>query len=202
MTGIDPVLDLLASRQGHFLLESGHHGDLWLDLDALFWQPAALRPLVRDLTDRVRGFDPQVVCGPLVGGALLGYLVADALGLPFVPAERSAVPAERSDDGTDSLYAARYLLPTALHQRLEGRRVVVVDDVVNAGSAVRATLTEVAAAGGEPVGIAALLRLGEAILPYAASVGLPVATLSVRASSLWAPADCPLCARAVPLQTL
>jgi len=189
------VLDLLASRSGHFLLESGHHGNLWLDLDTLFWQPADLAPLVQDLTERVRGLEPQVVCGPLVGGALLGYQVAERLGLPFVPAERQDVEA-------GPLYAARYSLPLTLRRRLPGRRVVVVDDVINAGSAVRATLAAVTLSGGKPVGIAALLRLGEAILSHAATAGLPVETLSVQDNSLWAPADCPLCARGVALQTL
>jgi orotate phosphoribosyltransferase len=36
--------ELLAARQGHFKLESGHHGDLWLDLDQLLGQPARLQP--------------------------------------------------------------------------------------------------------------------------------------------------------------
>ena len=33
------LLALLPRRQGHFRLESGHHGDLWLDLDPLFLRP-------------------------------------------------------------------------------------------------------------------------------------------------------------------
>ena len=34
----------LGPRRGHFLLESGHHGNLWLDLNSLFLRPAALLP--------------------------------------------------------------------------------------------------------------------------------------------------------------
>jgi hypothetical protein len=30
----ETVLELLSARNGHFLLESGHHGDLWLDLES------------------------------------------------------------------------------------------------------------------------------------------------------------------------
>ncbi len=30
------LLDAVDASRGHFLYESGHHGDLWLDLDALF----------------------------------------------------------------------------------------------------------------------------------------------------------------------
>ena len=34
------LIDLIPARGGHFLLESGHHGELWLDLELLcppFW---------------------------------------------------------------------------------------------------------------------------------------------------------------------
>jgi len=47
------LLELLPSRRGHFLLESGHHGDLWLELDALFHQLARLAPLIAMLGDRI-----------------------------------------------------------------------------------------------------------------------------------------------------
>lgn len=30
------LLDAVAASHGHFVYESGHHGDLWLDLDGLF----------------------------------------------------------------------------------------------------------------------------------------------------------------------
>jgi hypothetical protein len=36
--GVAPV------REGPFLLESGYHANLWLDLDALFINPCALAP--------------------------------------------------------------------------------------------------------------------------------------------------------------
>jgi orotate phosphoribosyltransferase len=35
-------LDLVAARHGHFRLESGHHGRLWLDLDSLFAESGRL----------------------------------------------------------------------------------------------------------------------------------------------------------------
>src|SRR5207244_12514669 len=38
------LLNLAGSRTGHFRLESGHHTELWLDLDQLFARLAALPP--------------------------------------------------------------------------------------------------------------------------------------------------------------
>ena len=40
------LLDLIPAHHGHFAYTSGDHGDLWLDLDALFAHPRRLRPYV------------------------------------------------------------------------------------------------------------------------------------------------------------
>ena len=45
-TAAEAFLAMVAGRQGHFLLESGHHTELWLDLDALFAEPRRVAPLI------------------------------------------------------------------------------------------------------------------------------------------------------------
>lgn len=186
-------MNLIASHRGHFLLESGFHGDLWLDLDALFWRPAALTPLVQELAERVRYLEPDVVCGPLLGGALVAYRVAEMLDVPFLSAAR-----QENDRG--ALFSARYWLPPTMQPRLNDLRVVVIDDVINAGSAVRSTVAALRASGSNPVGVAALLRLGDAVLTYADSECLPVESLTVRSNTVWPPQECPLCLKGLPLR--
>lgn len=88
------VLDLLSARRGHFLLESGHHGDLWLDLETLCLQPQRVQEIAAELADQVSSMNADVVCGPLVEGAFVGILVALQLSLPFVYSERFARAAE------------------------------------------------------------------------------------------------------------
>jgi orotate phosphoribosyltransferase len=188
------VLALMSARTGHFPLESGHHGDLWLELDAMFWEPATLEPLAHRLAERIRPHAPDVVCGPLVGGAFLAQLVAARLGVRFCHTQRAS-----SGDG--GLYAATYRLPDALAVRLPGLRVAVVDDVVNAGSAVRATLAALTSAGAQPVALGALLALGTTPAAVAAAVDLPLEALATRENQIWEPEHCPLCARREPLQT-
>ena len=190
----DAVLALMSARTGHFPLESGHHGELWLELDALFWDPAALEPFALRLADLIRPHAPDVVCGPLVGGAYLGQVVATRLGVRFCHTERTST-------GDGGLYAATYRLPDALAPRLAGLRAAVVDDVVNAGSAVRATLAALAQAGARPVALGALLALGATPAAVAASVGLPLETVATRENEIWEPAYCPRCGNGEPLQT-
>ncbi|OLT14859.1 hypothetical protein BJF78_16985 [Pseudonocardia sp. CNS-139] len=105
---------------------------------------------------------------------------------------------ERSATG-DGLYAATYRLPAALAERIAGRRVAIVDDVVNAGSAVRATLSALHSAGAVPVAIGALLTLGPTPAAVAADAGLPLVALANRPNDLWEPAACPRCRAGEPL---
>ena len=51
----EKLFELLSVQRGHFVLESGHHGNLWLDLDSLFVRPARLAPFARDLAQRRSG---------------------------------------------------------------------------------------------------------------------------------------------------
>ena len=90
---LPPVARLAQPRRGHFDLGTGYHGDLWLDLDALFLRPARLRPYVQWVSARLDAHQIDAVCGPLEGGAFLALAVADVLDAAFVPAGRAPAPA-------------------------------------------------------------------------------------------------------------
>ena len=193
----EPLLSLIDARAGHFLYESGHHGDLWLELDTLFARPAALRPHLTKLARRLAPHGADVICGPMVGGAFLAQLVACELGIDFTHALRFEGKA-----GPGALYPVEYRIPTALRDRITGRAVAVMDDVINAGSATRATVADVRACGARPVVIGALLVLGTNALDYAAEQRVALEALERRESHLWTPLDCPLCAGGVALEDL
>src|SRR5690242_21761806 len=94
---VGDVFDALPSRRGHFVLESGYHTDLWLTLDALFVDPAAIGPHVDALADQLRRHAPAAVCGPLLGGAFLAHALAARLAVKFFVVEPA--PAEGADAG-------------------------------------------------------------------------------------------------------
>ena len=189
----DELLAAAAARRGHFLLESGHHADLWLDLDRLFTRPARLMRWSDALAARLGadGLGATAVCGPMTGGAFLAQFVAARLGVGAYYTERD----------TSAAPVVGYRLPSSLRTELAGQRTVVVDDVVNAASAVRKTLAELAATRAQPVALAALLTLGPAAADLAAERGLVFHALGTASSNLWAPDQCPLCASGVPLTT-
>jgi orotate phosphoribosyltransferase len=184
----------LPSRQGHFRLESGHHGERWYDLGPLFLRPSALQRPAAALAEQLTIYRPEVICGPLTGGAFLAQLLALRLDIAFAYTERVALA---HDTG---LYTARYQLPTGLRAQVKGKRVAIVDDIINAGSAIRATEAALRAHGTQTVAIAALLILGEAASAFAAAAALPLLSLAQQASNLWSPEECPLCAAGIPLE--
>jgi orotate phosphoribosyltransferase len=191
---MDDLIEALAARRGHFLLESGHHGELWLDLDALFARPARVAPFVAELASRLSACGAEVVCGPLVGGAFVAQAAAAQLDVACAWTER----VEGSPG--DGLYAARYRVPDALRDGVRGRSVAIVDDVINAGSATRATLADLRACGARVVAIGALLVLGSRAAELAATERLALASVATLDNPLWAPEECPLCAAGVALE--
>ena len=190
----ESLMDLVVSRKGHFKLESGHHGELWLDLDQLFIRPVDIRPFVKELADHLAAHQPEMVCGPLIGGAFVAQMVAEELDLSFTYTERLPHP-ERN-----SLYSVEYRLPPAARESVRARRVAIVDDGISAGSAIRGTLTDLEANGAEPVALGALIVLGSAASSFARSRNLPLEAVTTLPYNLWAPAECPLCASNVPLE--
>ncbi|MFO0811279.1 MAG: phosphoribosyltransferase family protein [Gemmataceae bacterium] len=187
------LTDLIPTRHGHFRFESGHHGNLWLDLDGLFRRSRRLRPFAEALASKLARHTVAVVCGPLVGGAFLAQTVADILDIEFCHAE-PFVPDER-----EALYPVQYRLPVSIRSDVRGKAVAVVDDVVNAGSAVRGAYTALDECGARVVAIGALVVLGTVAPVHFAERGVPLERLADWPNDLWDPTACPLCAAGVPL---
>ena len=188
------LLNLLTARKGHFRLESGHHGDLWLDLDLLFLRPGLVQRFAIELAGRLSRYNVAAVCGPLVGGALIAHTIASELDVEFYYAERFVLPQHAAS------YPVEYRIPNSLRKIVYGKNIVIVDDVINAGSAVRGTFAALRACGAQPVVIAALLALGDSAPRFFADQDVPVESLAHLPSGLWLPSECPLCASQMPLE--
>ena len=98
------IRSAVAASRGHFVYESGHHGDVWLDLDALFVDARRVRGWAAVLADEVIACQPELVCGPLTGGAFVAQPLAAEIGAGFVFAERLV-----TETGT-----VQYLIPESL----------------------------------------------------------------------------------------
>ena len=187
------MLSVLPATQGHFRLESGYHTHLWLELDALFADPVKIAPFVMRLAEKLHRHRASAVCGPLVGGAFLAQALSQTLNIQFCYTQ----PLPRTAAG---LFAADYRLPSALRHIVAGNRLLVVDDVISAGSSARATISAVRAGGGSVSAVGALLTLGDIGVEHFRVERMPLEALERHAFEMWTPEECPLCAASVPLE--
>jgi orotate phosphoribosyltransferase len=186
------VAALLPWRKGHFKFESGHHGDTWLNLELLCLQPEPVEQLAAVLADCLSEQRPDVVCGPLVEGAFVALMVARRLKVPFTYTQRF-------DSGSGEMFPVSYRLPGRQREIVSGKRVVIINDVIGAGSAVLGTLKDLYECGADPVAIGTLAARGSSASVLARENGLVLEALASFPGEMWKPSECPLCAAGVPL---
>jgi hypothetical protein len=133
-------------------------------------------------------------CAGRSWAALVAQLVALELGCETYFRQRIST---RDNSG---LLSAEYRLPNSLCRRIVGKRVAIVDDVISAGSSVRATFTELEAGGARPVVVGSFLLMGKIATTWFAERGLGVEACARADIEIWLPGECPLCASRVPLE--
>jgi orotate phosphoribosyltransferase len=172
---------LLAERkallEGHFRLSSGRHSDRFIQKFRILEDPALVEPIARRLAEPFRAAAPTVVVSAAVGGIILGYEVARALGIKSIFVEKENGRAIlRRDFALDSQ-----------------DRALIVEDVVTTGASLREVIDLVRSAGASISGIAILVRRAQAEfgVPTVALLDLPLASFE--------PSECPQCASDIPL---
>jgi len=168
----------------HVVYTSGKHGRAYVNKDALYPHTDRTAELCGLMADLVRDAGAEVVCAPALGGIILSQWLGHHLQLP-------AVYAEKTDAGLT--------LRRGYDQIVAGKRVVVVEDVLNTGGSLVDTIRAVRAAGGEVVAAVALCNRGGVT---AESLGVPrLESLLEVALEAWDAAECPLCRDGVPVNT-
>jgi orotate phosphoribosyltransferase len=170
-----------ALKEGHFLLSSGRHSDRYIEKFDLLRQPQATEAACRPIAGRFADDGVDIVVGPTTGGILLAFEVARQLGTAAAYAERDEGSARRV------FRRGQTFAP--------GARVLLVDDILTTGGAVRETLAALAEEPVTVVGIAVLVdRSGGAV-----AFEQPLFALATLEVETWEPAECPLCAAGEPL---
>jgi orotate phosphoribosyltransferase len=169
----------------HVVYTSGRHGSAYVNKDAVYPHTERVSELCRLMAEAARPFRPEVVCGPAMGGIILAQWTAHHLGILGVYAEKAPAGGLELRRGYDRIVA--------------GRRVLVVEDILNTGGSLREAVAAVRAATGQVVAATALCNRGGVT---AADVGVPALTALMDLTlESWDPAECPLCERRVPVDT-
>ena len=163
---------------GHFRLSSGLHSPSYVQCARLLEDPQNARDIGKALAERIAPLGPGHIVAPALGGVIIGYTVADALGAPMVFTERK--------DGEMTLRRGFAL------ERNEP--VVIVEDVTT-GKSTRETATVVESLGAQVVGYASILNRSGSTNPF----DRPYQALLALSLQTHPESDCPLCRAGIPL---
>ena len=182
MAPLDALLrETGALLEGHFRLSSGLHSNRYVQCAKLLEDPRHADALGEELAAAIRDLSPARIVAPALGGLVIGYTVARALGVPMIFTERK--------EGEMSLRRG-FGIPA-------GDRVVIVEDVVTTGKSTRETAAVVEQNGGVVAGFASILNRSGKSNPFDA----PYRSLMEMALETWQPDACPLCAAGLPLDS-
>jgi orotate phosphoribosyltransferase len=168
-----------ALLSGHFRLSSGLHSGNYVQCALLLEQPRNAKAIGEALAGKVRALNPAKIVAPALGGVIIGYTVAEALGVPMVFTERK--------EGQMTLRRGFRLD--------EGERVVIVEDVVTTGKSTRETADVITRHGGQVVGFASILNRSGKPNPF----DLPYEFLLALDFETYDESACPACAEGVAL---
>lgn len=169
-----------ALQRGHFELSSGRHSGHYFQCAQVLQHTAQASQLCRELARRFRTARPTVVIGPAIGGLLVAYEAARALGSRAQYAER--VDAEMQLRRGFSL--------------TQKDRVLVVEDAITTGESARKVAELVEGFGAKVVGIGTIVDRSGGKVRFP---GRRYVRLFPLAFDTFRPDECPLCSEQVPL---
>lgn len=168
-----------AVKTGHFVLTSGRHSAQYVQCARILEDPELTMRLAAAAIARIpEGIQVDLVAAPAVGGLIIGFAVAQALGVKLIFSER---------ENGRMVFRRGFHVP-------KGSRVLVVEDVVTTGGSVEEVVRLVKDAGGTVAGIVSLIDRGG---PKAFDESFwPLLRLEVES---WDSASCALCRAGEPV---
>lgn len=134
----------------------------------------------------------EIVCGPATGGLILAQWVAHHVGA-------LAVFGEHAEAGGDGDGRRPFVLRRGYDRLVAGRKVLVVDDVINTGFSIRGVIDAVRSCRGDVTVAASVCNRG-ALTADRLGVQRLVCLADIRLDS-WPREQCPLCRAGIPVNT-
>jgi orotate phosphoribosyltransferase len=171
--------DAGAFLEGHFLLTSGLHSPVYWEKFRVLQYPQHTKKLCGLIAEHFKDSKVEVVAGPTTGGIILAFEVASQLGVKSIYAER---------EGEKRVFRRSLTLD-------HNERVLIVDDVLTTGGSVKEVIDAVKLINGNVMGIGVLVDRTQKDIKFDAPLFSCLRTPAVT----YAPKECPLCAKGIPL---
>ncbi len=170
----------------HILLPSGQHTSEYIEKTLVTTEPSFTEGLGAVIAKHFAQWPVDVVLSTGPGALILSHCVARAH-----PSRPIVVYGTKGLSGGQR----RVTLPVEFQRLLrEGTRVLLIEDLVSTGSTLNLLINLVEQRGAQVIGVGCLWRRTSVDLD-----GKPVFSLVSRDFPTYAPPECPLCKRGVPL---
>ena len=175
-----------ALLEGHFLLSSGRHGDIYFQCARLLQYPDKAAEVLSIVAEKLKTdmnagkLKIDAIVGPAMGGIIVAYELGRQLGLP-------AFFTERDETGTMTLRRGFEIKP--------GQNILIAEDVVTTAKSSKESANVLEELGARIAAVACIVdrRLPNTEVPW------PFYAACRVEAGHWDPADCELCKKGIPL---
>ena len=171
-----------AYQRGHFKLSSGLHSGAYLQCALVLADPILAERLCGALAKKIGMYEPDIVIGPAMGGIVLAYELARAMG-------SRAMFTERDKEGKMSLRRGFRVNP--------GDKVIVAEDVITTGGSVKEVIALLRENDVEPLEVACLVDRSNQAVDFGGVKHKSLIKLDI---PVFEEAECPLCQEGLPVQ--
>lgn len=168
-----------ALLQGHFLLTSGRHSNMYFQCAKVLQYPEYTEQVCSIIADYFKNYEIDTVISPAMGGIIVGQEVARQLNKRSIFAERE-----------DKKLTLRRGFTIS-----KGEKILVCEDVVTTGGSVFEVIEIVKEQGGEVVGIGFIVDRSNGKVDF----GYPQKSTMKMEVVSYSPDECPLCKENIPV---
>lgn len=191
------VIDILQKtgavvRDSHFVGTSGRHMSIYVSKDKLLPHTAETFRVTQLIAETFKDLDVDVVAAPVVGGVILGNLVAYHLSI-LQKKEILSVYAEKTPEGPMVFKRGYDLL-------VKDKKILIIDDVIATGFSVNKMIEAVRGFGGDIVAMGVIANRASKEV-NGDTLGIPISWLCEIPAETYEEKDCPLCKANVPINT-
>lgn len=167
-----------ALLEGHFILSSGLHSPKYLQCALALQMPADAAEFGRAIAEGLGGQAFDTVASPAIGGLVVGFAVAQDLGVRFIWTERQ-----------EGVMTVRRGFTVRA-----GERILVVEDVITTGGSTRECIAALESHGAKVVAAASIIDRSNGTT----DVGVPRYELVRLDVPSYKPENCPMCSSGIP----
>ena len=179
-------------KDSHIVYTSGKHGAVYLNKDAIYPHTAEISKICEEMANRFKDLEIEVVASPALGGIILSQWTANHLSR-ITGKEVLAIYTEK-DAEKNQVFTRGY------GKLVQGKKVLVVEDITTTGGSVMKTINSVRQAGGEVVAVCVLANR-DPVGINSETVGAPFTALAEVKVEAFEEKDCPFCKSGAPINT-